>query len=160
MHMAYRVAGNPFYEDLAPEALRRFGRSATLAGVTTATDLHSRLDDGTVSTYRAVTAEDDFPLRLVPAYAGISGTSTDGIALLERTRPYSTDKLHLGLVKLMTDGSIQGSPAGCGGRDTSTARRTGSGTGSRTSWSVRSKTSMPPVATSTFTPMATRRSSS
>lgn len=109
MHMAYRVAGGQFFAGpLAPEDLRRFGRSANLAGVTTATDLHSRFDDETVATYRSVTAEDDFPIRLVPAYAGISRPTAEGIALVEGLRGTSTAKLHLGLVKLMTDGSIQG----------------------------------------------------
>jgi predicted amidohydrolase YtcJ len=50
----------------SPEAVRRFAKSAQLAGATTVTDLHNDLSEATVQTYRAVTAETDFPVRLVP----------------------------------------------------------------------------------------------
>jgi predicted amidohydrolase YtcJ len=55
----------------------------------------------------AVCGEADFPLRIVPALAA----SGDPKALAKRAlalKAKSTDKLRLGAVKLMTDGSIQG----------------------------------------------------
>lgn len=52
-----------------PEAVRRFGRVAQLAGVTTATDLVSDLSPLGLQTLREVTGSDDFPLRVVPAFA-------------------------------------------------------------------------------------------
>jgi predicted amidohydrolase YtcJ len=51
-------------------AVRRFARSAQQVGVTTATDLHNDLPEPAVQIYRSVTAEPDFPIRLVPAFRG------------------------------------------------------------------------------------------
>lgn len=106
--MAYRALG----EDVmaagnSPAVLRRYAQVAQLAGVTTVTDLHSDLSEKTVATYRAVTAEPEFPVRLVPAFRGY-GIQEDGVAKLERLRAGNTDKLRFGLVKLIADGSIQG----------------------------------------------------
>ncbi|TFF17854.1 amidohydrolase [Jiella endophytica] len=89
-------------------SLYRYAGSATIAGVTTATDLHNKLDDEMVDLFAEVTAKEDFPLRLVPALGALSWSPDDGIAQAKAIRERSTDKLRLGLVKVMTDGSIQG----------------------------------------------------
>ncbi len=62
------------------DAMKRFGRVAQLAGVTTATDLLSDMSDDVVATYEAATADADFPLRLVPAMAGRMFGLEEGIA--------------------------------------------------------------------------------
>ncbi len=88
-------------------AIRSYGEVARRAGVTTVTDLFSQLEDEDLATMLSVTADSDFPLRIVPALAAMG----DPQALAERAkglRARSTDKLRLGAVKLMTDGSIQG----------------------------------------------------
>lgn len=88
-------------------AIRSYGQVAMRAGVTTVTDLFSQLEDEDLDLMLDVTSEDDFPLRIVPAL----GASGDPSALAERAlalKARSTDKLRLGAVKLMTDGSIQG----------------------------------------------------
>jgi predicted amidohydrolase YtcJ len=89
-------------------AMRAFGETAKRVGVTTATDLFNDLPDDDVAALLAVTGQDDYPLRIVPALNGMS----DGVqALVERVeelRKKSSDRLRLGAVKLMTDGSIQG----------------------------------------------------
>ena len=107
-YMAHRVAGNPFKERMNDVALYRMSRAATRAGVTTATDLHATLDDVTVETYARMAARDDFALRLVPAMGAATVPIEEGIATVKRLQKSNVDKLHYGLVKIMTDGSIQG----------------------------------------------------
>ena len=88
-------------------AIRSYAHVATRAGVTTVTDLFSQLEDEDLDVMLAVTGEEDFPLRIVPALAA----SGDPVALADRAlklKARSTDKVRLGAVKLMTDGSIQG----------------------------------------------------
>jgi predicted amidohydrolase YtcJ len=91
----------------SPAAVRRFAKSAQLAGATTVTDLHNDLSEATVETYRAVTAESDFPVRLVPAFRGAQPRA-DVVDYVQRLIGHNTDKLRFGLVKLVADGSIQG----------------------------------------------------
>lgn len=107
-YMAHRVAGNPFKDRMNDLALQRMARAATRAGVTTATDLHATLDDVTVETYARMTSRDDYALRLVPAMGAVTMPIEDGIAKVKALKLSNTDKLFYGLVKIMTDGSIQG----------------------------------------------------
>lgn len=91
-----------------PEHVRRFGRSATIMGVTTLTDLHNEMPEQTLTTYRQVTEEPDFPIRLVPALSRV-GLSTEGtIDYIRKLQAMNNAKLHFGMVKLIVDGSIQG----------------------------------------------------
>ncbi len=106
-----RLTGNIF--DIAgttPESLRLFGQSAQLAGVTTATDLLNDLSHGNVEVLRTATAGAGFPVRLVPAYSGLGGSVSreDAVARVRECIPLNTDMLHFGLVKIISDGSIQG----------------------------------------------------
>ena len=106
-----RLTGNIFRVAGATEqSLRLFGQIAQLAGVTTATDLVNDLSDDNVQVLQRITAEADFPVRLVPAYIGLDGSlSREAGAARVRSRvATNTDKLHFGLVKIVTDGSIQG----------------------------------------------------
>lgn len=100
----FRVAGS------TPSALRMFGQMAQHAGVTTATDLVNDLSDVNHAALAEVTAEPDFPVRLVPAYISmVEAPSIDaGIARIRERRAAGNDKLHYGLVKIVADGSIQG----------------------------------------------------
>jgi predicted amidohydrolase YtcJ len=89
-------------------AMRSYGEVCMRAGVTTVTDLYSQMEDSDLATLLAVTGDAAFPARLVPVL-GVAGsdpaqTAVRAIALRAR----SSDKLRLGAVKLMTDGSIQG----------------------------------------------------
>jgi predicted amidohydrolase YtcJ len=106
-----RLTGNIFRVAGATEqSLRLFGQIAQLAGVTTATDLVNDLSDDNVQALQKVTAEAGFPVRLVPAYIGLDGSMSReaGAARVTSRRAANTDKLHFGLVKIVTDGSIQG----------------------------------------------------
>jgi len=109
MFMAYRVVGGDYLMNRTSAAgYRDFGRLAQLAGVTTATDLFNPLEPQSIENLRMVTAEDDFPVRLVPAYNAASASPEEGIEKMQKLIPASGDKLRFGPVKLMTDGSIQG----------------------------------------------------
>ncbi|MEO8937592.1 MAG: amidohydrolase [Burkholderiaceae bacterium] len=100
----FRVAGS------TEQSLRLFGQIAQLAGVTTATDLVNDLSDHNVQVLGRVTAEADYPVRLVPAYIGLDGSLSReaGTARVRSRVETNTDKLHFGAVKIVTDGSIQG----------------------------------------------------
>jgi predicted amidohydrolase YtcJ len=108
-YMAYRASGIDLAATLSDEqAVWRFARVAQLAGVTTATDLHNELPDSTVEGYLRASASDDFPLRLLPAFGAGLMPPEQGLAKLRALVPRSNDKLRYGLVKIITDGSIQG----------------------------------------------------
>lgn len=88
--------------------LRLFAQLAVRKGVTTATDLASLLPQNAVDMMRAVTAEPAYPVRIVSLLRLMTQTPQ---ALVERAidlRALSTDRLRLGAIKLVADGSIQG----------------------------------------------------
>ena len=88
--------------------LRDYARLTRRVGVTTSTDLANPLPDESVSALRAATAEDDFPLRLVPALRARDWGLEDGVARVTALKRMNTDKLWFGIAKLVVDGSIQG----------------------------------------------------
>lgn len=89
-----------------PEAIRAYAKVAQRAGVTTITDLFSSMEDEDVDVMLDVTSG-DFPLRIVPVLGAMGDPATIADKA-ERLAKRSTDKLRMGAVKLMTDGSIQG----------------------------------------------------
>ncbi|MEJ8857770.1 amidohydrolase [Variovorax robiniae] len=107
-----RLTGNIFRVAGAdPQSLRLFGQMAQHVGVTTATDLVNDLSDYNAAGLAEVTAEPDFPVRIVPAYLSMmEALSVDAGAarIRERQANGGNDKLHYGLVKIVVDGSIQG----------------------------------------------------
>lgn len=106
-----RLIGNPFRVlGQSPECLAMFGQVAQVAGVTTATDLVNELHDEGIVSMAATTRRDDYPVRIVPAASGMFfGRDTEAcmnkLALLKQN---NHDKMRLGIVKLVVDGSIQG----------------------------------------------------
>ncbi len=89
-------------------AIRSYGEVCMRAGVTTVTDLYSQMEDADLATLVAVTDDPGFPARLVPVL-GVAGSDPDQVAARALSlKAQSRDKLRLGAVKLMTDGSIQG----------------------------------------------------
>ncbi len=109
MFLAFTVAGGEFFSGTESlEAVWNFARVAQLAGVTTATDLLNELSDSTIANFRAATADPDYPLRLVASQAGAGGDSRQLADKVLALRATNTDKLHFGIVKLITDGTIQG----------------------------------------------------
>ena len=107
--MLYRAVGRERALSFGdPRGLRRFARSARLAGVTTATDLANELPEETVARQIEVTSDDRYPLRIVPAFLGMSRPAPEGVEWVESLIPRSNERLRYGLVKLVLDGSIQG----------------------------------------------------
>ncbi|WP_051548070.1 amidohydrolase [Sneathiella glossodoripedis] len=92
----------------ASKSLLAFGQVCNRAGVTTAADLLNDLPDEDVEEMTEITSREDYPLRLHSMLNALSQTATEirDRALILRQK--STDKLVLGGVKIVTDGSIQG----------------------------------------------------
>jgi len=88
-------------------ALQWFARLCVRAGVTTATDLASPLPDAAVQMMLRVTAGDNFPTRIVPLLR-LLGAPAEGVEHAAALREMSTDRLRLGRIKMVADGSIQG----------------------------------------------------
>jgi len=107
-YRAQRVAGDPLTSVMSKAVLQSFAQAAVNAGVTTSTDLYAEVDDTSIEHYHAATKAEDFPLRLVPAMNALSLSVEDGIRRLDEIKQLNHDKLHFGICKLMTDGSIQG----------------------------------------------------
>ncbi|WP_299555682.1 amidohydrolase [uncultured Tateyamaria sp.] len=86
----------------------RFGKLCVRAGVTTATDLAARLPEDAVNLMHKVTGNKTFPARIVPLRFHHGVSPEDLIKHVEDLAPKSTDKLRLGRIKIVVDGSIQG----------------------------------------------------
>ena len=88
-------------------ALRLFSRLCVRAGVTTATDLASPLPDEALPMLLRTTAEDGFPTRIVPLLRLMGGPEPT-ILRAAALQAQGSDRLRLGRVKIVADGSIQG----------------------------------------------------
>jgi len=88
--------------------LRDFGKLCVRAGVTTVTDLASRMSDEAADMMIKLTGEPRFPARVM-ALRFFHGLTPDELiehALTLRAR--ATDRMRLGAIKVVADGSIQG----------------------------------------------------
>ncbi|MDO4683887.1 MAG: amidohydrolase [Lautropia sp.] len=109
MQAVFDGVGFQLFEAVSQErTLLAYGRAARRVGITTITDLYSPLDDKGLDALSRVTREPSFPVRLVPAMSVLGRPVADGVARLKKARALANDRLHVGPVKLMTDGSIQG----------------------------------------------------
>ncbi|MBU3740239.1 MAG: amidohydrolase, partial [Rhodoferax sp.] len=88
--------------------IRAFGRLAVRAGVTTATDLAAQLQESELASLLRVTAEEDYPLRLVPLLRLLGTTPAQTVERAAALASQSTERLRLGRIKVVADGSIQG----------------------------------------------------
>ena len=87
---------------------RQFARQCVRSGVTTATDLAGLLPQEAVAMMLRVTGEPDYPVRIVAMRKLQNIATPDLIARARELGPMSTDRLRLGSVKMVVDGSIQG----------------------------------------------------
>ncbi len=85
-----------------------FARLCVRAGVTTATDLAASLDEAEVDSLQRVTGEAGFPVRLVPLLRLIAIQPADAVARAAELAGRSTERLRMGRIKVVADGSIQG----------------------------------------------------
>jgi len=88
--------------------LRDFARLCVRTGVTTATDLATKLSDDAVAMSLSVTAEPSFPVRIVPLRFHHGVTPQELIEHVLQLKSQSTDRYRLGRIKVVADGSIQG----------------------------------------------------
>ena len=109
MFQIYNAVGNPVFGGLNDaEGMVRYGRSGRRSGVTTAADLYNQLEPEVVATLQDVVNNPDFPMRLVSTLGVMHSTAEEAVARAIELRQESSDKLRLGAVKIITDGSIQG----------------------------------------------------
>lgn len=109
MHGVFEALGQNLFDEVSsPDTLLAYGEVARRAGVTTITDLYNPLTDSSIDAMRTICAREDYPVRLVPAMSALTWKSEEGIERLQSCIETSSDRLHFGPVKLMTDGSIQG----------------------------------------------------
>ena len=88
--------------------LRDFGRLCVRSGVTTVTDLAARMDDEAADMMLRVTGEETYPARVVPLRFFLGLTPEDLIDHAASLKEKSTERLRLGMIKVVADGSIQG----------------------------------------------------
>jgi len=94
--------------DSDAQGLTEFSRLCVRAGVTTATDLASRLQEKTVSMAVDITDKDDFPVRLVALRFHHGVTPKELVQQVLELKERSTKRFHMGMIKVVADGSIQG----------------------------------------------------
>ena len=88
--------------------LRRFARLCVRTGVTTAADLANLLPEDAVEMMLRVTSEPDYPARIVSLRRFYGLTPEELIDRALELRGRSRDRLRLGIIKVVADGSIQG----------------------------------------------------
>ncbi len=102
------VGLNRSMTDSDERGLRDFARLCVRTGVTTVTDLAARLEPDAVDTMLRVTGEPNFPACVVPLRFFLGLPPKELIPEVARLKKLSTDRLSLGRIKLVADGSIQG----------------------------------------------------
>lgn len=108
MHLVFDALGFDIFDGASSErALKRYGRAARHEGITTLTDLLNPMSDAAIVALRAATAQDDYPVRLVPALNALAWDPQTGSERVRAAMQYNHERLHFGLVKLVTDGAIQ-----------------------------------------------------
>ncbi len=90
------------------QGLVDFAKLCVRSGVTTATDLAARLPDEAVDMMSRVTARENFPTRIVPLRFHHGVTPEELIAHVLELKKKTSDRLRLGMIKVVVDGSIQG----------------------------------------------------
>jgi predicted amidohydrolase YtcJ len=88
--------------------LRQFSRLCVRRGVTTAADLANLLPDDAVEMMLRVTGEDRYPARIVSLRRLQNLSVPEIIERAQQLGKLSTDRLRLGIIKVVADGSIQG----------------------------------------------------
>ena len=76
--------------------------------MTTVADLFNPLTSQNLDGLSNVTLCADYPVRIVPAFSAPTSNPVAGVDYLRKCMQSNNDKLHIGSIKLMTDGSIQG----------------------------------------------------
>jgi hypothetical protein len=88
--------------------LRAFAQLCVRKGVTTAADLANLLPDPAVEMMLRVTGEQTFPARIVSLRVAREVSPAELLERVIELGKRSTDRLRLGMIKIVVDGSIQG----------------------------------------------------
>jgi predicted amidohydrolase YtcJ len=88
--------------------LRDFARLCVRKGVTTAADLANLLPQPAVDMMLRVTGEQQFPARIVSLRVAREVSPAELVERVVELGKLSTDRLRLGMIKIVVDGSIQG----------------------------------------------------
>lgn len=88
--------------------LKEFARLCVRTGTTTATDLANPLPPESVEIMQRVTGEPDYPARIVSLKRFAGMTPADAITSAVALKDQSSDRLRLGMIKVVLDGSVQG----------------------------------------------------
>ncbi len=94
--------------DCDEQGLRDYAKLCVRAGVTTCTDLAAKLTDDSVDMMLRVTSEDNFPARIVPLKVFLGMSAEEIVDYVLKLKKKSTERLSLGRIKAVADGSIQG----------------------------------------------------
>ncbi len=89
-------------------SMREFARLCVRKGVTTAADLANLLPDDAVEMMVRVSNEESYPARIVSLRRFQNLSPQEMIARALELRETSTDRLRMGIIKVIADGSIQG----------------------------------------------------
>ncbi|MEO0379222.1 MAG: amidohydrolase [Pseudomonadota bacterium] len=90
------------------DGLRDYAKLCVRAGVTTSSDLGQQLDDDLVDMFASVTGEADFPVCLVAFRINFGVSPQELVDYTASLKSRTTDRLDLGRIKVVADGSIQG----------------------------------------------------
>ena len=94
--------------DADEAGLRNFAKLCVRTGTTTITDLASRMDGDTVDMMLRVTNEPQYPIRLMPFRFFLGLSAPELVEAVVAMKKKATDRLRLGQIKIVVDGSIQG----------------------------------------------------
>jgi predicted amidohydrolase YtcJ len=94
--------------DADEAGLRNFAKLCVRTGTTTITDLASRMDEDIVDTMLRVTSEPQYPIRLIPFRFFLGLSASELVEAVVAMKKRATDRLRLGQIKIVVDGSIQG----------------------------------------------------
>jgi predicted amidohydrolase YtcJ len=94
--------------DCDEQGLRDYAKLCVRAGVTTSTDLAAQLSDDSVDMMLRVTGENRFPARIVPLKVMFGVSPKEIVEYVVGLKKRATDRLRLGRIKAVADGSIQG----------------------------------------------------
>ena len=106
--VGHHVGFDRALSDSDEQGLRDFAKLCVRTGVTTITDLASRLEEDCVEAMLKVTSENNYPARIVPLQVFLGATAKDTVEKVKRLKKMATDRLRLGRIKAIADGSIQG----------------------------------------------------
>ncbi|MDA0362294.1 MAG: amidohydrolase [Proteobacteria bacterium] len=102
------VVFNRSMTDSDEEGLLAFGKLCVRAGVTTVTDLAARLTEDGVDSMLKTTNQESYPATVVPLKVFLGATPKETVDLAVSLKKKTTDRLKLGRIKAVADGSIQG----------------------------------------------------